>query len=426
MNYLRYLLVGVLFAYAYALDPQEFDEEDYFTSVDFVEGAEALRTSIPRYCGPDEMRIFPPELADSTATSDLEAEYLELYDEATEYWECTIMAYITPLFLVIASLLHCLFNCCCNCREKCCCKRSEEEGHYSAASNTIWFIIFLLFGTVISGFACVGMLFNDNIGHGIAHPDEGIVAIMVNFVYIIDDIALSLITPLEDIIEVGDTVNDTIQTLGPIEDFLSTGLDGIVDALEDLSTTLSTYETITINGQGDGTYTAPDYSETCTMCVDTADSIDSAQDDLILIQDSLASYSESIDLFKEVLAMLGAEASSNGTVGEFRDACGEVNGMIDEVEPSIEDFTSGLDNFETYRYWFTGFFFFIFFFFMLGDLFYGIIKHNGGHFYHKYTCMLFLLPLLWLLFMIHFPFALLMADSCDLVYRGEQDPEGNP
>jgi hypothetical protein len=48
-----------------------------------------------------------------------------------------------------------------------------------------------------------------------------------------------------------------------------------------------------------------------------------------------------------------------------------------------------------------------------------------GHFFdYYYSCMVFVLPVIWLLFTFHIPMAIIIGDSCDLIELAQKDPVG--
>ena len=279
--------------------------------------------------------------------------------------------------------------------------------------------MFLCLGTCITVFACLGIFFNFEVTRGVVNRDYGIAYIVSDLLDFTIETATAISLPLAVIATV--QMNDSIVLLDVVSYTLSYGLDGTIEALDDLADTMEGYETVSVTGLGDSDYTSPDMSISCDYCVDGATDISDAADELQGVADEMAGLNGYVLLFTSSLRLTEVAVGPDGMVSSFQNTSLGLIDIMEDSEPILNSYIEEIRKYDGYRSLFTTVVFCIF---LLGFIFsiFASIFRKGAIFNYHLTCMLLLLPIVWLMFGIHLPLAVIFGDSCNLVAEAEADP----
>jgi hypothetical protein len=392
-----------------------------YDTYDAVGKAEAIRDLVPRICDPDYMLLRPPEgwVPEHESSSTID----EINALVDDYWVCTVMTLLPGLIFMVGALLHAFANCCCNCRNKHCCAKDHKL--HGVLGDCCSYIVFASFAVIIFGFTVAGFYFNWLIGEAIVTNEASSVRTLT--FNVIDDI-----TDKAELMNVSLTAitnfdpSEANSSLAAANSIFQFGADDVVTAMNDLAIIVNNFGSLVIIGEDEGGYAADDIDlgADCDFCRDSANDIEDAADQMQAADDEIARLQEVTSLFNDSLYTVRT-ATQGGAITEFHGATVSLLYTMGNYTPALQDYNDGLESFEWGRYTVNFLPFLLCFATTVLAVLFGTPLCKGGtHFERHYCVMVWVMPFFWLLFAIHLPFALVFGDSCDLIYRGENDPGG--
>ena len=401
---------------------------DLYNTYNAIEKAEFLRSMVPRVCGPETMVLLPPCDDEESEGSESECIYDpdgSLTEASIQYWNCTLMTGIPGFVLFLISFLIAIgFKCLCDCKKK----YSWLKMSPTAASIKFLmsYVYIGIFSLAIMAMASLGVFFNGEVSRSIDDENYGITGIIVELMDTSVATADGITTPVEGILNL--TLNGTdygiaIATLDNAISTLEYGLDDANTQFDTLNSLLSDNAEMVFTGYGDATYTASDLTLSCTFCVATDASLVSSE--LTHMENNFSEIGGVLLLYQASVVELD-QALNLGIDGQFGLIYNSSKGLktyLTEAEPALDQYMDRLASFEIYRYYGTiGIFGFVF----IATVFTVLGLGTKGWSCFDNACGIYmgLAPLIFLLFAVHLPFALIFGDSCKLMSDGETDPTG--